>query len=72
MFLFLLLFVQPAVSINNGSSTKHKIKYSDRKCMKDLSAIAKLLERLHEVGTKRDKAKNRELHMDQYCLLVLM
>ncbi len=40
--------------------------------MKDLRAIAKLLDRLHEVGTKRDKAKNRDLHMDQYCLLVLM
>lgn len=40
--------------------------------MKDLRAVATLLERLHKIGTKRDKAKNRDLHMDQYCLLVLM
>jgi hypothetical protein len=60
------------VSINNSSTPKPKIKSSDLKGMKDLRAIAKLLDRLHEVGTKRDKAKNRDLHMDQYCLLVLM
>jgi hypothetical protein len=65
-------FAQPAVSINNSSTPKPKIKSSDLKGMKDLRAIAKLLDRLHEVGTKRDKAKNRDLHMDQYCLLVLM
>lgn len=40
--------------------------------LKDLRAIAKLLEPLHQIGTSRDKAGNRDLHMDQYCLLVLM
>lgn len=34
--------------------------------------MGRLLERLHEIGTDRDKAANRSLHMDQYCLLVLM
>jgi hypothetical protein len=38
---------------------------------KDLRAIAELLKPLHEIGCQRDKAKNRDLHMDQYCLLVL-
>jgi hypothetical protein len=31
-----------------------------------------LLDRLHEVGCKRDKAKNRKLHFDDYCKLVLL
>lgn len=38
---------------------------------KDLRAIANLLEPLHRVGCGRDKASNRTLHMDEYCLLVL-
>lgn len=58
---------------NKRSSDKQpKIKASDLEGLKDLRAIAKLLERLHKVGTARDSAKNRDLHMDQYCLLVLM
>jgi IS4 transposase len=31
-----------------------------------------LLDELHEVGCQRDKAGNRKLHYDQYCLLVLL
>lgn len=31
-----------------------------------------LFDRLHEVGCERDKAGNRQLHMDQYCALVLL
>jgi hypothetical protein len=31
-----------------------------------------LLERLHEVGCRRDKASNRTLGMDQYRSLVLL
>ena len=38
---------------------------------KDLRAVAKLLKPLHELGCQRDKAKNRSLHMDEYCLLIL-
>ena len=41
------------------------------KGFKDLRAIAELLKPLHEVGCERDKANNRELHMDEYCLLIL-
>lgn len=40
------------------------LKYFDR--------LVPLLERLHEVGCQRDRAGNRELHFDQYCLLVLL
>lgn len=60
------------MSNERSSDNKPKIKASDLGGLKDLRAIAKLLERLHKVGTARDKAKNRDLHMDQYCLLVLM
>jgi hypothetical protein len=60
------------VSNERSSDNKPKIKASDLSGLKDLRAMAKLMERLHKVGTARDKAKNRDLHMDQYCLLVLM
>jgi hypothetical protein len=40
------------------------LKYFDR--------LVPLLERLHEVGCQRDRAGNRQLHFDQYCLLVLL
>lgn len=38
---------------------------------KELRAVSKMLKRLHENGCDRDKAQNRTLHMDQYCLLIL-
>jgi hypothetical protein len=31
-----------------------------------------LLEQLHDVGCERDRADNRKLHMDEYCMLVLL
>jgi hypothetical protein len=31
-----------------------------------------LFARLHDVGCGRDKARNRRLHMDRYCALVLL
>ncbi len=31
-----------------------------------------MLERLHKVGTANDSANNRQLHMDQYCTLILL
>jgi hypothetical protein len=34
--------------------------------------LAPLLARLHDVGCQRDKAGNRQLHYDQYCLLILL
>ena len=37
-----------------------------------LDRIVPVLERLHDVGCERDRAGNRELHYDQYCLLVLL
>ncbi len=54
------------------TAKRGEIKPSDLKGLKDLQQMAKILESLHNVGTERDKAGNRNLHMDQYCLLVLM
>jgi len=44
----------------------------DLQGFKHFRSLWKLLFRLHEVGTKRDAAGNRQLHMDQYCVLVLL
>jgi hypothetical protein len=40
------------------------LKYFDR--------LMPLLERLHDVGTKRDRAGNRQLFFDQYCAFILL
>ena len=49
-----------------------KIRESDVVGLKYLKSLLPLLERLHEVGTQRDRAGNRQLHMDQYCALILL
>ena len=40
--------------------------------LKYLPALQHLLNRLHEDGCARDRAGNRQLHFDQYCMLVLL
>lgn len=40
--------------------------------MKYFDQLLPLFERLHQVGCERDSAGNRDLHMDEYCLLVLL
>jgi hypothetical protein len=54
------------------SKKRQKIKQDDLEGFKYFKMIAKLLENLHDVGTERDRAGNRDLHMDQYCSLVLL
>jgi hypothetical protein len=39
---------------------------------KYLDRLLAMLGRLHDVGCGRDRAGNRNLHFDQYCLLVLL
>jgi hypothetical protein len=60
------------VGMASQDSTDKQIRESDLSGLRDLQAMAKLLKPLHDIGTERDKAGNRDLHMDQYCLLVLM
>jgi hypothetical protein len=40
--------------------------------LKHFKRLSPLLDRLHEVGTDRDRAGNRQLFFDQYCKLVLL
>jgi len=40
--------------------------------LKHFKALRGLIERLHFAGTQRDKTGNRDLHMDQYCSLLLL
>jgi hypothetical protein len=40
--------------------------------LKYLERLVPVLDRLHDVGCQRDRAGNRSLHFDQYCLLVLL
>ena len=55
-----------------GESSSTKIRASDLKNLRDLKAISKVLERLRPVGGERDAAGNRQLYMNDYCLLVLL
>jgi len=49
-----------------------KIREKDLTSLKYFDQLAPLLERLHEVGCERDRAGNRKLHYDQYCMLILL
>ena len=48
------------------------LRPEDVRGLRYFDQLAPLLERLHEVGCQRDRAGNRHLHYDQYCLLVLL
>lgn len=54
------------------TARKEKIKDKDVTGLKYFSRLAPLLQRLHDDGCQRDKAGNRELHFDQYCMLILL
>lgn len=51
---------------------KHKLVDRDIQGLKYFKQLQPLIKSLHEVGTERDKAGNRQLHMDQYCTLILL
>lgn len=51
---------------------KARVRERDVGGMKHLQKLLPLLDRLHDVGCERDRAGNRKLHFDQYCLLVLL
>jgi hypothetical protein len=40
--------------------------------LKYFDQLGQVLQQLHHVGCERDKAGNRLLHMDQYCMLMLL
>jgi len=51
---------------------RKEIRERDIQGLKYLDLLLPMLGRLHEVGCQRDKAGNRQLHYDEYCLLVLL
>lgn len=55
-----------------GPKARPAIEPSDVQGLKYFDTLKPLLSRLHDVGTERDTAGNRNLHMDQYCVLLLL
>jgi hypothetical protein len=55
-----------------GGKRRDDVREEDVTGLKYFDKLAPLLARLHEVGCGRDKAGNRKLHYDQYCMLVLL
>jgi hypothetical protein len=51
---------------------RHKIKEPEVQGLKYFKVISGLLERLRDAGCERDRAGNRQLHMDQYVALLLL
>ena len=51
---------------------KRKIEESDITGLKFFDKLAPLLNRLHDDSCQRDRAGNRQLHFDQYCMLTLL
>lgn len=59
--------------MRDGQATSARpYRASDLQGLKYFQKIRPLFEPLHEIGCGRDRAGNRELHMDEYCVLVLM
>jgi hypothetical protein len=63
---------QVKVAEPSVASAQAKLESSQVQGLKYFKLLLPLLEPLHEVGCARDKAGNRKLHYDQYCLLVLL
>ena len=55
-----------------AGTKREDVREEDVTGLKYFDKLAPLLARLHDVGCERDKAGNRTLHFDQYCLLVLL
>jgi hypothetical protein len=49
-----------------------EIRDKDVQGLKFFDQLAPLLQRLHDVGCESDRAGNRSLHFDNYCMLVLL
>src|SRR6266436_5754193 len=54
------------------ADSKRELRNQDIRGLKYFRKLQPLVARLHEVGTDRDVAGNRDLHMDQYCTLILL
>ena len=54
------------------SHKRENIKEGDLEGFKYFKKVGALLERLHGTACERDRAHNRQLHMDQYMVLLLL
>jgi hypothetical protein len=70
MFLSVIL-AEECVHVSS-KKRKKRIESSEITGLKYFDQLAPLLERLRDVGTERDRAGNRNLFMDQYCMMVLL
>lgn len=57
---------------NATAAPRPEIRERDVGGLKYFDQLAPLLERLHDVGCESDRAGNRSLHFDNYCMLVLL
>src|ERR1700732_1812012 len=55
-----------------ATTTKPQLNAKDLRGFKYFKLLNPLLERLHDVGTQRDRAGNRQLFFDQYGALLLL
>ena len=55
-----------------GAKKRNEIEERDITGLKFFDKLAPLLKRLHRDGCERDRAGNRQLHYDQYCMLLLL
>jgi len=55
-----------------GVKKRAKIEERDITGLKFFDKLAPLMKRLHQDGCERDRAGNRTLHYDQYCMLLLL
>ena len=58
--------------VSTPGKQKPAIEGKDVVGLKYLDLVAPLLKRLHADGCARDTAGNRNLHFDQYCMLILL
>jgi len=51
---------------------RHTIVEGELEGFKYFKKLSRMLQRLHDAGCQRDRAGNRQLHMDQYMVLLLL
>ena len=55
-----------------ANKKRQKIRERDVEGLKYFDRLHPILQRLHGVGCDRDRANNRTLHYDEYCMLMLL
>ncbi len=67
-----LLPVEADITAGAEPSAAQRLTEQDIVGLKYFYQLLPLFRRLRDAGCQRDKAGNRDLHDDQYCLLVLV